>query len=77
MPFHSLKNLPRRNLAFLALLGDTIYADVESPALPGVAQADTIVGGAPATLFNPGRVHRDDRATQMAGDEQSITIRRH
>jgi phosphodiesterase/alkaline phosphatase D-like protein len=39
MPFHSLRNLPRRNLAFLALLGDTIYADVESPALPGVQQA--------------------------------------
>ncbi|MEZ6015586.1 MAG: alkaline phosphatase D family protein [Planctomycetota bacterium] len=42
MPFHSLRNLPRRNLAFLAHLGDTIYADVESPALPGVSQATTL-----------------------------------
>jgi len=42
MPFHSIRNIPRRNLAFLALLGDTIYADVESPALPGVPQASSL-----------------------------------
>ena len=42
MPFQSIRNIPRRDLAFLALLGDTIYADVESPALPGVAQASSL-----------------------------------
>jgi len=42
MPFYSARNMPRRNLAFLALLGDTIYADVESPALPGVQQASSL-----------------------------------
>lgn len=42
MPFHSIRNIPRRDLAFLALLGDTIYADVESPALPGAQQASSL-----------------------------------
>lgn len=41
-PFHSIRNIPRRGLAFLALLGDTIYADVESPAMSGVQQASSL-----------------------------------
>lgn len=42
MPFGSLSNVESEALDFLVLLGDTIYADVESPALPGVTQARTL-----------------------------------
>lgn len=42
MPFGSVSNVPGKHLDFFALLGDTIYADVESPGLPGVAQATTL-----------------------------------
>jgi alkaline phosphatase D len=41
-PFPSLVNVPDRDLDFFALLGDTIYADVPSPAVPS-AQASTLV----------------------------------
>jgi phosphodiesterase/alkaline phosphatase D-like protein len=41
-PFRSVLNAPSRELDFFANLGDTIYADIESPALPGVAQATTL-----------------------------------
>jgi phosphodiesterase/alkaline phosphatase D-like protein len=41
-PFLSLKNVPDRNLDFFIKLGDTIYADSETPALPGVVQARTL-----------------------------------
>lgn len=41
-PFPSLKNVPTRNLDFFIKLGDTIYADSETPALPGVVQARTL-----------------------------------
>ena len=41
-PFPSLKNVPERNLDFFIKLGDNIYADSESPALPGVVQARTL-----------------------------------
>ncbi|MCY2958905.1 MAG: alkaline phosphatase D family protein [Planctomycetota bacterium] len=42
MPFGSVANAPGRNLEFFANIGDTIYADVASPALPGVSQAVTL-----------------------------------
>jgi phosphodiesterase/alkaline phosphatase D-like protein len=41
-PFPSLKNVPERDLDFFIKLGDSIYADAESPALPGVWQARTL-----------------------------------
>ena len=42
MPFHSVTNAAGEDLDLFVLLGDTIYADVESPALPGVSQAQTL-----------------------------------
>lgn len=42
MPFRSVTNVPSRNLEFFVEFGDTIYADVASPALPGVSQAITL-----------------------------------
>jgi phosphodiesterase/alkaline phosphatase D-like protein len=41
-PFPSLKNVPERDLDFFIKLGDSIYADSETPALPGVVQARTL-----------------------------------
>ena len=41
-PFPSLKNVPESDLDFFIKLGDNIYADSESPALPGVVQARTL-----------------------------------
>ncbi|MEE8576877.1 MAG: alkaline phosphatase D family protein [candidate division Zixibacteria bacterium] len=41
-PFLSLKNVPERDLDFFIKLGDSIYADSETPALPGVVQARTL-----------------------------------
>jgi len=41
-PFSSLKNAPARYLDFFIKLGDSIYADSETPALPGVVQARTL-----------------------------------
>lgn len=42
MPFNSITNASTSNLDFFVMLGDTIYADVPSPALPGVAQCQTL-----------------------------------
>jgi phosphodiesterase/alkaline phosphatase D-like protein len=41
-PFPSLKNVQENDLDFFIKLGDNIYADFESPALPGVVQARTL-----------------------------------
>jgi len=41
-PFPSLKNVPARELDFFIKLGDSIYADSETPALLGVVQARTL-----------------------------------
>jgi 3-phytase/alkaline phosphatase D len=41
-PFPSLKNVPERDLDFFIKLGDSIYADSETPALPGVVQSRTL-----------------------------------
>ena len=41
-PFPSLKNVPERDLDLFIKLGDSIYADSETPALPGVMQARTL-----------------------------------
>jgi hypothetical protein len=41
-PFPSLKNVPGRDLDFFIKLGDSIYADSETPALEGVFQARTL-----------------------------------
>jgi phosphodiesterase/alkaline phosphatase D-like protein len=41
-PFPSLKNVPQRDLDFFVKLGDSIYADSETPALEGVFQARTL-----------------------------------
>lgn len=41
-PFSCLKNVPERDLDFFIKLGDSIYADTETPALPGVWQARTL-----------------------------------
>ncbi len=41
-PFVSLKNVPARDLDFFIKLGDSIYADSESPALSGIVQARTL-----------------------------------
>jgi phosphodiesterase/alkaline phosphatase D-like protein len=41
-PFPSLKNVPERDLDFFIKLGDSIYADSETPALEGVVQARTL-----------------------------------
>jgi len=41
-PFPSLKNVPERDLDFFIKLGDSIYADSETPGLPGVVQARTL-----------------------------------
>jgi myo-inositol-hexaphosphate 3-phosphohydrolase/Ca2+-binding RTX toxin-like protein len=38
-PYPSLKNIPDRDPEVFVQLGDTIYADLETPALPGVSQA--------------------------------------
>ena len=41
-PYPSLKNVPDRELELFVKLGDTIYADTETPALPGIVQARTL-----------------------------------
>jgi len=41
-PFPSLKNVPERDPDFFIKLGDSIYADSESPALEGIFQARTL-----------------------------------
>lgn len=41
-PFPSLSNADERELEFFLKLGDTIYADTETPALAGVTQARTL-----------------------------------
>lgn len=41
-PFPSLSNADEQELQFFLKLGDTIYADTETPALPGVTQARTL-----------------------------------
>jgi phosphodiesterase/alkaline phosphatase D-like protein len=41
-PYPAIKNAPGRELDLLLAIGDTIYADFESPALPGVSQAQTL-----------------------------------
>ncbi len=41
-PFAFGKNIASRNLDLYVSLGDTVYADVASPALPGVPQAQTV-----------------------------------
>jgi myo-inositol-hexaphosphate 3-phosphohydrolase/phosphodiesterase/alkaline phosphatase D-like protein len=41
-PFPSLSNADERNLEFFLKLGDTIYADTETPALEGVTQARSL-----------------------------------
>ncbi|GEM_PF-156713 len=41
-PYPSLKNADDRDLDLFVKLGDTIYADLETPALPGVSQARTL-----------------------------------
>ena len=41
-PYHGVTNVPRRKLDVFIELGDTVYADVESPILPGVAKATTL-----------------------------------
>ncbi len=42
-PYPAVKNVVGRDLDLWISLGDTIYADIESPALPGVGQAETLV----------------------------------
>ena len=42
MPYGSVSNVPASQLDFFVHLGDSIYADVPSPALPGVNQAVTL-----------------------------------
>lgn len=41
-PFPALRNVASRDLDVLLKLGDTIYADTQTPALPGVLQARTL-----------------------------------
>ncbi|MEL6162264.1 MAG: alkaline phosphatase D family protein [Cyanobacteria bacterium J06628_3] len=41
-PYPSLKNADEKDLELFVKLGDTIYADLETPALPGVTQARTL-----------------------------------
>lgn len=41
-PFPSVKNVLERDLDFFIKLGDNIYADSETPALPGLIQARTL-----------------------------------
>jgi len=41
-PFSSLNNVPERDLDFFIKLGDSIYADSETPGLPGILQARTL-----------------------------------
>lgn len=41
-PYPAVGNADKRNLDFFVELGDTIYADYESPVLPGVAVATTL-----------------------------------
>jgi phosphodiesterase/alkaline phosphatase D-like protein len=41
-PYPAIGNAPDKILDFFVKLGDTIYADVRSPALPGVDQARTL-----------------------------------
>jgi predicted extracellular nuclease/phosphodiesterase/alkaline phosphatase D-like protein len=41
-PYPAIANADERNLDFFVQMGDTIEADSESPALPGVTQASTL-----------------------------------
>ena len=41
-PYPSLSNVAARDLELFVKLGDTIYADLETPAIPGVPQARTL-----------------------------------
>ncbi len=41
-PYPSLANVPQRDLDLFVKLGDTIYADLETPALAGVSQARSL-----------------------------------
>ncbi len=42
MPFGSVSNAVDADLDFFVMLGDTVYADVPSPAQPGLLQAKTL-----------------------------------
>ena len=42
MPFNAITNAATSGLDFFVMLGDTVYADVTSPVLPGVAQCQTL-----------------------------------
>jgi uncharacterized repeat protein (TIGR01451 family) len=41
-PYPAIRNVTSRNLDFMVGHGDTIYADYESPVLPGITQTETI-----------------------------------
>jgi len=41
-PFTAIKNVPQRDPDLVLKLGDTIYADLETPGVPGVSQARTL-----------------------------------
>ncbi|MEO1299200.1 MAG: alkaline phosphatase D family protein, partial [Cyanobacteria bacterium J06636_16] len=41
-PYPAIANVPERDLDFFVQMGDTVEADSESPALPGVTQAQTL-----------------------------------
>lgn len=41
-PFPAVRNVPERDLDFFVALGDTIYADYESHAVPGVQQVQLL-----------------------------------
>jgi 3-phytase/alkaline phosphatase D len=41
-PYPAIANADQRNLDFFVALGDTVYADYESPVLPGVPAASTL-----------------------------------
>ncbi|MGB3405655.1 MAG: alkaline phosphatase D family protein [Microcoleaceae cyanobacterium] len=43
-PYPAVANVPARNLDFFVNLGDTIYADSNSPDLPNVEQVETELG---------------------------------
>ena len=80
-PFVSIGNADDRNLDFFVQMGDTIEADSESPALPGITQAKTLEQFrakhnevySPRFDFNPWKDLRATTSVYATWDDHDVT----
>ncbi|MGD8500534.1 MAG: alkaline phosphatase D family protein [Phycisphaerales bacterium] len=64
-PFPSLKNAPTHDLDFFIKLGDSIYADSETPSLPGIFQA---------RVLEEFRIKHDENLSSRFGSHVMATL---